>query len=127
MVQTIQLAGVTRSTPRQYPRVRILTPFSCSLSSVNARRWFQKPVYEVGLVHDLSAGGVCVSTDASIELGDQVSLTLRLTKSAPPTEVAVATVCWRNNQFHGLAFRTVSESASWQLVEYMNATEREEG
>jgi len=83
-------------------------------------------VHEVGLVHDLSTGGVCVSTDAPIEPGDQVTLTLRLSKSAPPAEVTVATVCWRNQQFHGLAFRMVSESASRQLAEYMSATEREE-
>ncbi|MDH4152789.1 MAG: PilZ domain-containing protein [Nitrospira sp.] len=125
-MQTIQQPSATVSKPRRYPRVRILTPFSCSLSSLRAGRWFRKSVHDVGLVHDLSTGGVCVSTDAPIEPGDQVSLTLRLTKSAPPAEVAVATVCWRNHQFHGLAFRMVSESASQQLVAYMNATAREE-
>lgn len=125
-MQTTQSTRVTRTKPRRYPRVRILTPFSCSLSSVSAGRWFRKSVHDVGLVHDLSTGGVCVSTDAPIEPGDQVSLTLRLTKGAPPAEVAVATVCWRSHQFHGLAFRAVSESVSRQLTEYMNATEREE-
>ncbi len=83
-------------------------------------------MHDVGLVHDLSTGGVCLSTDAPIEPGDQVSLTLRLSKSAPPAEVTVAIVCWRNQQFHGLAFRMVSESASRQLAAYMTATEREE-
>lgn len=125
-MQTIQQSGVTPTKPRRYPRIRVLTPFSCSLSLVRTGSWFRKSVCDVGLVHDLSNGGVCVSTDAPIQPGDQVSLTLRLTKSAPPAEVAVATVCWRNEQFHGLAFRMVSESASRQLAEYMTATEREE-
>ena len=125
-MQTIQLSTVTPNKPRRYPRIRILTPFSCSLSSVRTGSWFRKSVHDVGLVHDLSTGGVCVSTDAPIEPGDQLSLTLRLTKSTPPAEVAVATVCWRNQQFHGLAFRMMSASASRQLAEYMNATEREE-
>jgi hypothetical protein len=73
-------------------------------------------------VYDLSLHGVCVSTDAAINPGDQVSLTLRLTKGTPPTEVAVATVCWTNHQFYGLAFRTLSESSLRQLAEYMNAS-----
>jgi len=125
-MQTIQSSSVTPTKPRRNPRVRILTPFSCSLTSLSAGWWFRKSVHDVGLVHDLSTDGVCVSTDAPIEPGDQVSLTLRLTKSAPPAEVAVATVCWRNHQFHGLAFRRMSESASRQLAAYMNATVREE-
>lgn len=125
-MQTIQPAGVTRSTPRQYPRVRILTPFTCSLSSISTGWWFRKSVHDVGLVHDLSTGGLCLSTDAPIEPGDKVSLTLRLTKSAPPVEVAMAIVCWRYQQFHGLAFARVSESVSRQLAEYMNATGEEE-
>ncbi len=124
-MQTIQLASEIRSKPRRYPRVRILTPFSCSLSSIGTGWWFRKSVHDVGLVHDLSTGGVCLSTDAPIEPGDQVSLTLRLTRSAPPAEVAVATVCWRNHQFHGLAFRRVSESVSRQLAAYMHATGEE--
>ncbi len=125
-MQTIQPAGVTRSTSRQYPRVRILTPFTCSLSSIGTGWWFRKSVHDVGLVHDLSTGGLCLSTDARIEPGDQVSLTLRLTKSAPPAEVAVAIVCWRYQQFHGLAFTRVSEAVSRRLAEYMNATGEEE-
>ncbi|MBL8073455.1 MAG: PilZ domain-containing protein [Nitrospira sp.] len=125
MMQTIQQPGVTPNKLRRNPRVRILTPFSCSLTSLNAGWWFRKSLHDVGLVHDLSTGGVCVSTDALMKPGDQVSLTLRLTKSDPPAEVAVATVCWRNHQFHGIAFGRMSESVSRQLAEYMNATEKE--
>lgn len=125
-MQTIQLPDVTRNTVRRYSRVRVFTPFSCSLFSLRTRGWFRKPIRDVGLVYDLSLHGVCVSTEAPIKPGEQVSLTLRLTKSTPPAEVAVAIVCWTNHQFHGLAFRTISESSLRQLTEYMNATERED-
>jgi hypothetical protein len=121
-MQTIQQLEVVRNKPRRYPRVRIPMPFSCSLSSLTTRWWFRKPVRDVGLVYDLSLHGVCVSTDAAIKPGDQVSITLRLTKGTPPTEVAVAIVCWTNRPFYGFAFRTLSESSLRQLTEYMNAS-----
>ena len=89
-MQTIQQPGVTPNKHRRDPRVRILTPFSCSLTSLSTGWWFRKSVHDVGLVHDLSTGGVCVSTDAPIKPGDQVALTLRLSKSDPPAEVAEA-------------------------------------
>ena len=118
----IQQTNVTRNKARQYPRVRIPTPYGCSLSSLGTRWWFRKPVSDVGLVYDLSQHGVCVSTEAPIKPGEQVSLMLRLSKGAPPAEVTVATVCWTNHHFHGLAFRRISESSFRQLTEYMHAT-----
>ena len=121
-MQTIQQPEVARNKIRRYPRVHISTPFSCSLSLLGTRWWFRKPVSDVGMVYDLSLHGVCVSTDADIKPGDQVSLALRLTKGTPPAEVAVATVCWTNHQFHGLAFSTLSQTSLRQLTEYMNAS-----
>jgi len=120
-MQTIRQPDSKRNKARRYPRVRIPTPFGCSLSTLGTRWWFRKPVRDVGLVYDLSLHGVCVSTEAPIRAGDQVSLTLRLTKSTPPAEVAVATVCWTNHLFLGLAFRKISQSSCMQLTEYMNA------
>lgn len=118
-MQAIQRPEVVGNKARRYPRVRVSMPFSCSLSSLGTRWWFRKPVRGVGVVHDLSLQGVCVSTDANIKPGDQVSLALRLTKSSPPAEVMVATVCWTNHQFHGLAFSTLSQTSLRQLTEYM--------
>lgn len=122
-MQAIQQPEVAENKARRYPRLRILIPFSCSLSSLGTR-WFRKPVSDVGMVYDLSLHGACVSTDAAIKPGDQISLTLRLTKGTPPMEVAVATVCWTNHQLHGLAFRTLSQTSLRQLTEYMNASDR---
>lgn len=118
-MQLIQQQELTRKKARQYSRVRIPIPFSCSLSSRITRGWFRKPVHDVGLVYDLSLHGACVSTDAVMEPGDQVSLVLRLTKSTPPVEVAMATVCWANYQFLGLAFTSLSQASLKQLTEYM--------
>ena len=125
-MSTIQQRDATQNKPRRCPRVRISSPFSCSLSSLGTRWWFHKPVQEVGLVYDLSPYGLCVSTEAEIKPGEEVSLSLRLTKGTPPAEIAVATVCWTNHQFCGLAFRRISESSVRQLTEYVNATGREE-
>ena len=122
-MQAIQQPEAVRNKARRYLRVRTPVPFSCSLSSVEPRWWFQKPVIDVGVVYDLSLYGVCVSTDAAIKPGDKVSLTLRPTKGAAPVEVAVATVCWANHQFYGLAFRTLSQSSLRQLAEYMNGSD----
>ncbi len=118
-MQLIQQQKLVRTKARQYSRIRIPMPFSCSLSSRITRGWFRKPVHDVGLVYDLSLHGACVSTDATIRPGDQVSLVLRLTKGTPPVEVAEATVCWTNYQFHGLAFRALSEASLNRLTEYM--------
>ena len=119
MIHQLEVAG---NKTRQYPRVRIPIPFGCSLSSLGTGWWFWKPVSDVGVVYDLSLHGVCVSTEAAIKPGDKVSLTLRLTKGTPPAEVAVATVCWTNHHFHGLVFKTLSQSSLRQLTEYMNAS-----
>ncbi|OQW29926.1 MAG: hypothetical protein A4E19_11275 [Nitrospira sp. SG-bin1] len=124
-MQLFQQSDAARTKARQHPRVRIPRPFSCSLSPLGIRWWFRKPIREVGLVYDLSQHGVCVSTEASIKPGEQVSLALRLAKGIPPAEVAVATVCWTNHQFHGLAFRRISESSFRQLTEYMEASDPE--
>lgn len=125
-METIAQANVARDAARRYPRVRPVTPFGCSLSSVGGRWWFRKPVRDVGLVYDVSPHGVCVSTEASIKLGEQVSLTLRFAKGTPPAEVAVATVCWTNHPFYGLAFGSISESSLRQLTAYVNASRMED-
>lgn len=104
---------------RRYPRVRVPTPFTCSLSRLESKRWFRKPSEDVGVVYDLSLRGVRVSTEAPIKPGDQVSLTLRLPKQAAPAEIAVATVRWTKDQIYGLAFRKLSQSSLGRLNKYM--------
>ena len=104
---------------RRYPRVRIPTPFTCSLARLESKGWFRKPSEDLGVVYDLSLRGVRVSTEAPIKPGDQVSLTLRLPKQAAPAEIAVATVRWTKDQIYGLAFRKMSQSSLSRLNKYM--------
>ncbi len=104
---------------RRYPRVRVPTPFTCSLARLESKGWFRKSCEDVGVVYDLSLRGVRVSTEASIKPGDQVSLALRLPKQAAPAEIAVATVCWTKDQIYGLAFRKLSQTALSRLNKYM--------
>jgi hypothetical protein len=122
-MRMIQHPEAARHTPRQYPRVRLPKPCGCTLSTLTPRGWwFRKPVNDIGLVYDLSQHGLCLSTDAAINPGDRITLMLRLAKGTPPTQVAVATVCWKNHQFHGLVFRTLSQSSLGQLIDYMNVS-----
>lgn len=122
-MRMIQHPEAARHIPRQYLRVRLHKPFGCTLTSLAPKGWwFRKPVNEVGLVYDLSQHGLCLSTDAAINPGERITLMLRLARGTPPTQVAVATVCWKNHQFHGLVFRTLSQSSLGQLIAYVNVS-----
>ncbi len=107
---------------RRYPRVRVPTPFTCSLARLESNGWFRKPSEALGVVYDLSLRGVRVSTEAPIKPGDQLSLTLRLPKQAAPAEIAIATVRWTKDQIYGLAFRRLSQSSLSRLIKYMAIT-----
>lgn len=118
-MQTAHHRGSVLNRFRRYPRVRIPTPFTCSLARLESKGWFRRPSEDVGVVYDLSLRGVRVSTEAPIKPGDQVSLKLRLPKQAAPAEIAVATVCWTKDQIYGLAFRKLSQSSLSRLNKYM--------
>lgn len=116
--------GTILNRYRRYPRVRVPTPFVCSLARLEARGWFRKSSEAVGVVYDVSLRGVRVSTEAAIKPGDQVSLTLRLPKQAAPAEIAVATVRWTKDQVYGLAFQKLSQSAHNRLNKFMTIMTR---
>jgi len=107
---------------RRYPRVRVPTPFTCSLARLESAGWFRKPIENVGVVYDLSLRGVRVSTEAPMKPGDLVALTLRLPKQVAPAEIAVATVRWTKDQIYGLSFRRLSQSSLNRLNKYMTIT-----
>jgi hypothetical protein len=125
-MQTAHHRGTALNKFRRYPRVRVPTPFTCSLARLESAGWFRKPSENVGVVYDLSLRGVRVSTEAPIKPGDQVSLTLRLPKQVAPAEIAVATVRWTKDQIYGLAFRKLSQASLTRLNKYMAITSRQQ-
>ena len=118
-MQTAYHRGSVLNRFRRYPRVRVPTPFTCSLARLESKGWFRKPSEDVGVVYDVSLRGMRVSTEAPIKPGDQVSLTLRLPKQVAPAEIAVATVRWTKDQIYGLAFRRLSQSSLSRLNKYI--------
>ncbi len=104
---------------RKHPRVHAPTPFVCSLSRLEARRWFRRSSGGFGVVYDVSLRGVKVITEAPIQPGDQVSLSLRLPKQIMTTYIPVATVQWTRDQTFGLAFKALSRAAQGRLRKYM--------
>lgn len=111
---------------RRHPRVRISTPFSCTLTRVdsNLKRWFLVPGEGLGVVYDLSLRGIRVSTEAKMKPGDVVGLTLRLPKQIAPARITAATVKWSKDQIYGLAFSEISPASLSQLNKFMVLTTR---
>lgn len=123
-MQTAHKSGSNLNTFRRHPRVRISTPFSCTLTRVesNIRGWLRASDEGVGVVYDLSLHGVRVSTEAEIKPGDVVGLTLRLPKQIAPARITAATVRWTRDRVYGLAFRKISHAALSRLNKYMALT-----
>ena len=111
---------------RRHPRVRISTPFSCTLTRLesNIGGWLRISDEGVGVVYDLSLRGVRVSTEAEMKPGDVVGLTLRLPKQLAPARITAATVRWTKDQVYGLAFRKISPASLSRLNKYMTLTTR---
>jgi hypothetical protein len=124
-MQTVQPRAILNRF-RRYPRVRALTPFTCSLTRLAGSGWFRKSRHHIGVIYDLSLRGLRMSTEASIELGDEISMILRLPNQAAPVEISVATVRWAKDHIYGLAFRNLSESARGRMRKYMTLTAQTE-
>jgi hypothetical protein len=76
------------------------------------------------VVYDLSLRGVRVSTEASIKLGEEVALSLRLPRQIASAEISVATVQWTKDSFYGLAFRKLSPGTQSRLRKYLASASR---
>ncbi len=118
-METAQYRRAIPNRFRRHPRIRVPTPFSCSVASLKSNNWFRKPPEDVGVVYDLSLRGVRVSTESFMKPGDLVSLTLRLPRQVFPAEIAIATVRWAKGHVYGLAFRKLSQASFSRLSRYM--------
>ncbi len=125
-MQTTHHHGPILNKFRRHPRVRISTPFSCTLTRLdsNIKRWFRVHDEGVGVVYDLSLRGIRVGTEADMKPGDVVELTLRLPKQLAPARISAATVQWTKDQIYGLAFSKISSASLSQVNKYMALSTR---
>ena len=123
-MQTTHHHGSILNKFRRHPRVRISTPFSCTLTRLgsNPSAWLRMQDEDVGVVYDLSLRGVRVSTEAEMKPGDLVTLSLRLPKQIAPARITAAAVRWTKDKIYGLAFRRISPVSLSRLNKYMALT-----
>jgi hypothetical protein len=104
---------------RAHARLRIPTPFTCSISPKGVSRWLTKDSATLGVVYDVSMKGARVSSEALIKPGDQVRMTLQLSKQLEPLAVERATVRWAKDQTFGLEFMHLTFTGALQLKRFI--------
>ncbi len=110
-----------QTTPqlRKHPRVRIASPFPCSLARVG---FLRKGAVEqgLGIVYDVSAKGARVMTEAVITPGDRIAMRLRLPNQAVAMLIETATVRWGKEHTYGVEFEALSLNDNKHLQAFMN-------
>ena len=104
---------------RQYPRVRMRTPFPCAFLYSG---WYGGPEGNregLGVVFDISRRGAKVLSETVPLVGDQVTASLRLPFQTSSTVIQVARVRWRKAQEFGLEFTALSKTAEGCLYGLM--------
>ena len=100
---------------RQYPRVRMRTPFPCAFFYSG---WYGGPEGNregLGVVFDISRRGAKVLSETVPLVGDEVTASLRLPSQISSTVIQVARVRWRKAQEFGLEFTALSKTAEMCL------------
>lgn len=100
---------------RQYPRLRIPTPFPCAFSHYGGPSSEDGLRIGLGVVYDISRYGAKVMSETIPLQGDQVTVTLQLPCQTASMKVDVATIRWREPHTFGLEFTTLSELAGKHL------------
>lgn len=104
---------------RQHPRLRIPAPFVCSLSRLGLAKWFSRRGDDIGVVFDVSMKGAKVMSEAGIQRGDRLSVSLSLPNQASPMTVEEAAVRWEKDQVYGLEFVDLSPVAEMRLRKFI--------
>ncbi len=107
---------------RQHSRVRVPTPFPCSLLPINVPPWWKGPRDGLGVVFDISLNGLKFMGETLPPRGAQLALMVRLPHQQSPLIVDIATVRWRISPTVGLEFTTLSESTAMRLREFIAHT-----
>lgn len=105
---------------RRHPRLRVTAPFPCSFARVGLKKWLTVERGGLGVVYDVSTKGVRVMTEAAINPGDQIAISLRLPNQVSSMFVDLATVRWGKDQTYGLEFDELSPIADMRLRKFLN-------
>ncbi|MCC2641164.1 MAG: hypothetical protein K0S45_1577 [Nitrospira sp.] len=107
---------------RQHPRLRIPAPFVCSLSRLGLAKWLGRGQEDIGVVFDVSMKGAKVMSEAGIQRGDRLSVSLSLPNQVSPMTVEEAAVRWEKDQVYGLEFVDLSPVAEMRLRKFITIT-----
>ena len=109
---------------REHPRMKVPVPFSCAVAETRAPRWFAKRREGIGVVYDVSIKGMRLSSEVPINLGDQLTVQLRVPKQPAPLTIERATVRWAKDNTFGLEFMHVTALATARLKKYLSVQAR---
>ncbi len=87
-------------------------------------KWLGRGGDGIGVVFDVSMRGAKVMSEAGIQRGDRVSVSLSLPNQVSPMTVEEATVRWEKEQVYGLEFVDLSPVAEMRLRKFI--THRDE-
>jgi hypothetical protein len=100
---------------RKYPRVHVPSPFPLSFTRVEVPASFSGDTEGNGVVSNLSMKGCKVESEATVEPGDHVSLSLTISGDESPLVVELATVRWVEERSFGLEFISMWPAAETRL------------
>jgi len=95
-------------------------PFSCSFARLGLKKWLTPEREGVGVVYDVSEKGARVMSEAKINMGDQIALSLCLPNQASSMFVDLAIVRWGKDQTFGVEFEALSPIAGMRLRKFLN-------
>jgi len=104
---------------RRHPRLRVPAPFACSFARIGLQRWLAAERAGLGVVLDVSMKGARVMSPASMNAGDQLTISLRLPDQTATMNVD-ATVRWGSRHTFGLEFTVVSQLAESRLRKFLS-------
>jgi hypothetical protein len=104
---------------RKHPRLRVSAPFPCSFARIGLKKWLAVERGGLGVVYDVSTRGARVMTEAAINPGDQIAISLRLPNQVSSMFVELATVRWSKEQTYGVEFEDLSPIADMRLRKFL--------
>jgi hypothetical protein len=92
---------------------------SAPFPALGLAKWLGRGGEGIGVVFDVSMRGAKVMSEAGIQRGDRVSVTLALPNQVSPMTVEEATVRWEREQVYGLEFVDLSPVAEMRLRKFI--------